>query len=283
MSTMHPRTLRTLRTLCTLCTLLLPACNSRTPTAPTPPPAPPPVSPLPPASSVLQISVIGDQWIYTTATPVQMTARLITSTTPLEYVDGSQGVHWSVEPAGIATIDSQGRVTPQALGTARAIATYGEKQSFNPFRVLPGYGGQWSGEFIVTACTGGADPRECGRIMIGEGLRPNRYQFSLDLSQFRDQISGTLHEVRSPGAGGDVVVPVTGLVRLNGTLLLEATVPQPNHEPFRVINWSSVANAAVTTMSGAFTQYEPRSTLLTPPYRYVLRMENEFTNISRVQ
>ena len=119
--------------------------------------------------------------------------------------------------------------------------------------------------------------------MIGEGLRPNRYQFSLELTQFRDQISGTLHEVRSPGAGGDVVVPVTGFVRLNGTLVLEATVPQPNHEPFRLINWSSVANGAVTAMSGAFTQYEPRARLTTPPYRYVIRTENEFVNLSRAR
>ncbi len=63
--------------------------------------------------------------------------------------------------------------------------------------------------------------------------------------------------------------------------MLEATVPQPNHEPFRVINWSSTVNAVATAMSGAFTQFEPRRTTFGDPY--VVRTEQEFTNISRAQ
>jgi hypothetical protein len=109
------------------------------PTAPTPPPAPP-VSPLPPQSAILSISVLGDMWIPTTSAPVQMTARVVTSRTPFEWVDG------------------------------------------------------------------------------------------------------------------------TGHVA-----------------------WSSLANAAATLMSGAFTQYEPRSTLMTPPYRCVVRTEHEFANLARAR
>ena len=85
-------------------------------------------------------------------------------------------------------------------------------------------------------------------------------------------------EIRS---NGDKVAPVIGFVRLNGTLVLEATVAQPNHEPFRVINWSSTVNAAATSMSGAFTQFEPRRTAFGDPY--VVRTEQEFANIARAR
>ena len=258
------------------------ACNSSTPTTPTPPPAPP-VSPLP--SAILSISVIGDTWISSTSGQVQWTARLVTSTIPFDWVDGSDRVTWTAEPAGIVSVDRLGRVTPLAIGTATVTARLGDKTGGNSVRVLPNYDGTWNGSFVVTGCTGGSDPRECGRIMFAQdgGLQRTRYPFSLELSQFRDQISGTLRELRDATTRqSDIVAPVTGFVRLNGTLVLEATVPQPNHEPFRVINWSSVANAAATTMSGAFSQYEPRSTLMTPPFRYVVRTENEFVNASHV-
>jgi len=278
-----------MRTACLVvfCTSALVGCNSSTPTSPTPPPALPVVTPsLPPASAIIGISLIGDMWIPTTSPGVKHTPRLITSNTPFDWVDGSDGVTWSIEPAGVATVDTHGNVKPVAIGVATVKAVYGDKTGTNSIRVLPDYAGTWNGEFIVTGCTGGADPRECGRIMFAEdgGLRPTRYPFSLELSQFRDQISGTLRELRDATTRqSDIAAAVTGFVRLNGALVLEAMVPQPNQEPFRVINWSSLANAASTMMSGAFTQYEPRSTLMTPPYRYVVRTENEFANASRAR
>ena len=255
----------------------LSACSS-SPTAPTPPPAPP-LSPLP--SNILSISVIGDMWIVTTSTPVQWTARLVTSTTPFDWVDGSDRVTWTVEPAGVVSVDRLGRVTPLSIGTAHVTATLGDKTGGNNVRVLPDYSGEWRGEYVVTGCTGGHDFRECGRIMQGEagaGIQGGKYPFMLALSQFRDEVTGTLREIR---ANGDKVAPVTGLVRLNGALVLEASLPQPNHEPFRVINWSSTVNAAATTMSGAFTQFEPRRTAFGDPY--VVRMENEFANLARAR
>jgi hypothetical protein len=147
-------------------------------------------------------------------------------------------------------------------------------------RVLPNYAGNWSGEFVISGCTGGFDFRECPRMMFGEGSPGvhRRYPFTLALSQDRDQVSGTLREIRT---NGDIVAPVTGLVRLNGQLVLEATVPQPNQEPFRVINWASIVNAAATTMSGAFTQIEPRRTNFGDPYS--VRTEQEFVSIARIQ
>ncbi len=209
-----------------------------------------------------------------------MTARVITSNTPFEYVDGTEHVTWSVDPAGFATVDHCGRVTPVAVGSFEVVARVGDKSGANRVRVLPDYSGNWSGEFVVSACTGGHDFRECPRMMFGEGApgARRRYPFALTLSQFRDEVTGTLREIR---ANGDIVAPVAGLVRLNGTLVLEATVAQPNHEPLRVFNWSSSVNAAATSMSGAFTQIEPRRTNFGDPY--TVRTEQEFVSIARVQ
>ncbi len=172
-----------MRTTCAalLCAVSLASCNRATPTAPSPvAPAPPPVSQLPPTESILSISLIGDQWVFANAAPVQMAARLVTSTTPFEYVIDNERVTWTVEPAGIATIDRQGRVTPVANGTATVRATLGEKVGTNPIRVLPDFSGSWSGEYVVTGCTGGADFRSCPRIMFNESLDRVRYRFRLD-------------------------------------------------------------------------------------------------------
>jgi hypothetical protein len=99
------------------------------------------------------------------------------------------------------------------------------------------------------------------------------------LSQFRDQVTGS---VREPRASGDLVYAVGGIVRLNGQLVLEATVPKPNNtELLRVFNWASTTNAGVTTMSGAFTKIEPYRTGFNEPY--TLRTEHEFTDLSHTQ
>ena len=101
------------------------------------------------------------------------------------------------------------------------------------------------------------------------------YPFTVTLSQFRDQVTGT---VREPRASGDLVYPVTGIVRVNGQLVVEATVPRTNNEALRVFNWSSTINAGVATMSGAFTKIEPYRTGFDEPY--TIRTEHEFSGLS---
>jgi len=265
--------------LAVLCAGVLAGCNSSTPTSPTPPG--PPV--LPPSSAVLTISLVGDMWIPTNvAAPVQMTARLVTSNTPFDYTAATDGVTWSIEPAGVALIDQHGRVSPVAIGTATVTAKYGDKTGTNPIRVLPDYSGNWSGQFRITGCTGGFDFRECGRMMVGAGAGTGTgiadspfYPFTMTLSQFRDQVTGT---VREPRASGDLVYPVSGIVRVAGQLVLEATANKPSGDALRVFNWSSTTNAGVTTMSGAFTKIEPYRSGFNMPY--TIRTEHEFSNLS---
>ena len=102
------------------------------------------------------------------------------------------------------------------------------------------------------------------------------YPFSLALTQFRDQVTGT---VREPRTSGDLVSPVTGIVRLGGQLVIEANVPRANNEPLRIFNWASTANVGVTIMSGAFTKIEPYRTSFDEPY--TIRTEHEFSGMTR--
>lgn len=272
--------------LAVLCASVLAGCNSSTPTAPTPPTPPVVTSPLPAVNTVVSISLLGDQWIPTNvAAPVQMTARLITSLTPFEYTPATDGVTWSIEPAGVALIDQHGRVSPVSIGTATVAAKYGDQTGINPIRVLPDYSGNWSGQFGITGCTGGYDFRECGRMMAGAGAGSGTgiadnpfYPLTMMLSQFRDQVTGT---VREPRASGDLVYPVSGIVRVAGQLVLEATANKPSGDELRVFNWSSTTNAGVTMMSGAFTKIEPYRTGFGAPY--TIRTEHEFSDLSHTQ
>ena len=261
--------------------MLFASCNHATPTSPTQPD--PPASTLPPASSVLSISILGDMWVPTNSR-VKHTARLVTSTEPFDYVDGSDGVTWSVDPAGIATVDQHGNVTPLAIGTATVKATYGDKTGTNPIRVLPDYSGTWAGQFRITGCSGGHDFRECGRMMSGAGAGSGTafgetpfYPFTVTLTQFRDQVTGTVLE---PRASGDLTYPVSGIVRVNGQLVVEATTTKQGY-PLRVFNWASTANAATTTMSGGFTKIEPYRDAFGLPY--TIRTEQEFSGLSHSQ
>ena len=259
------------------------ACNSRTPTAPTPPPAPP-VSPLPPADRIVAMSVLGDQWIALNGGPVQMTARvftrLATSEGPGEFVDDTEHVAWSVESPGVVAIDRQGLATPLANGTTRVIATLGDKSARHSIRVLPNYSGTWSGNYIITACSGGVDFRTCPRLLFTETNNQRiLYPFRLTLTQERDAVTGTLIETNR--AFGDVATPVTGFVRLAGQLVIEASTPREGLESFQLTNSSIVFNTTFTQITGAFTkilQFRSFGNILLS-----MRTEHEFTNVARAQ
>ena len=125
-----------------------------------------------------------------------MTARLVTSNSPFEYVNGTDGVTWSIDPAGVATIDQRGRVTPVASGNAIVTASYGDKTGTNSIRVLPDYVGHLVGRLRRHVVH--RRPRFSRVLAHHEPDRWRRcadvYPFTLTLSQDRDQVTGTLRE-----------------------------------------------------------------------------------------
>jgi Bacterial Ig-like domain (group 2) len=227
------------------------------------------------------MAVLGGQWIVVGGAPLQFTAlvytRIATTELPAEYVEDSEHVAWSSDPSGIVSIDRQGRVTALSSGSTLVKATIGDHSATSQIRAVPDYTGQWSGTYIVTNCTGALDPRTCGRMMLGESFTRIPYPFSLTLSQDRDQVTGTLNET-SPTFNR--VTPVNGYLRLTGSLVLEAVVPQPDLEAFRITNWVCTETSSRTQLSGAFTRIAP-TRFSTGGNVYTLRTEHEFSGVTR--
>ena len=264
-------------------TLALSACGSNTPTAPTPTPVPPPVvaSPLPPSEQILHFSIYGDEWVYLGGQGQQYTVRIDLKSGENPIYD-TDHVTWTVEPATVATIDARGKLTPIAIGQATVTARTPDRSGQSRIRVLPDYAGEWNGTFEIPGCTGGFDFRECGRLEFGlvgngPGVRA-KYPFTVSLSKFRGDVTGSIRESR---ASGDLTYPVTGFVRDSGDLVLEAIAPQSGNEPLRIFNWSSRLANGVGAMSGAFTKIEPKRGPFGEPY--TIRTEHEFTGLSRTR
>lgn len=262
-----------------LCAMSLAGCNRETPASPTPPGPPINTSPLPPASQIVRMNVSGGNWVVVGGNPLQMTARIYTRLNPDEYIDDADHVTWTVNPTGILAVDPQGRVTGSSAGTASVVATVGDKSASWNVRAVPEFTGTWSGNYSITGCTGARDFRTCGRLMIDQSTgRQALYPFSLMLSQLQDRVTGTLRET-SPTFSRET--PVSGFVREAGVLVLEASVPQADLEPFQITNWSMTMNGARTQVSGGFTRIAPTKNdfIGLPPY--TLRTEHEFSSVTR--
>jgi hypothetical protein len=256
-----------------VCAISLAGCNRETPASPTPPVV---TSPLPPADKIVSMSINGGQWVVVGGAPLQLSARVYTRVeAPAQYVDDTEHVTWSVEPAGVVSVDQKGLVTGVGNGAARVTATVGDHSAFNVMRAVQDYTGTWSGNYTVTGCSGAADPRTCGRLMLGEGLKPIAYPFTLTVSQLQDHVTGTLHE-ESVAFKQDT--PVTGFVRVSGELVLEGFVPLPEHLNFTITNWSSTFSQSDGKANGAFTRIAPTFTTFTT---YILRTEHEFSGVTR--
>ena len=191
---------------------------------------------------------LGDrrQWISTTSTPVQMTARSSRAPHRSSGSTAAIDVTWTVEPAGIVSVDRLAASRRSRLARATVTATLGDKTGGNNVRVLPDYSGNWSGEFVITGCTGGHDFRECGRMMFGEGGPGVRSPVSVHPDVVAGPRSGHRHVTRDPRQrrhrrAGDRIRSSQ-----RARSCSRRPLPQPNHEPFRVINWSSTVNAAAT-------------------------------------
>ena len=161
-----------MRSLCAvlLCAMSLAGagCNREGPTSPTPPGPPVVGSPLPSPASIVRIFVSGGSWVVQGGNPLQMTAQVYTRINPDEFVDGTAHVAWTVEPSGVLTVDRQGHVTGVASGTARVIATVGDKSGSISVRSVPEFTGTWAGNYFISGCSGAPDFRTCSRLMIDQ-------------------------------------------------------------------------------------------------------------------
>jgi hypothetical protein len=125
---------------------------------------------------------------------------------------------WSSDAPNVATVDSTGRVTGVDSGSATISVEFQARKATKMVRVLPNYGGNWTGSYTVTNCTQTEEFETmpfCGSggIQIGDIL-----PLSLQFTQAVDILSGTtglsllvsdpIGPIAIPGNGQPTVVAV---------------------------------------------------------------------------
>jgi hypothetical protein len=173
----------------------------------------------------------------------------------------------------------RGNVTAVAPGQANVTASFGGKHGTGRIRVVPNYLGTWEGNYQVTNClnqTG--DPRSC----LSSSLDPVRPMRLTVTNQNRDQINGTLVLDTRPAI--QRAIPVAGVIRLSGTLVVEASFPTPvlglPDGRIEISNWNTLVDASETRMSGGFTETNTWTSFTGFPN--LLRYEHELRTVARV-
>ena len=146
---------------------------------------------------------------------------------------------WSTDNSAVATVDTTGTVTAVGPGQVNVIADYQGQRAVKLVRVVPDYGGHWTGQFASTGCqvTGDFQSDWCGRV---SGVAP----VTFDLIQTRDIVSGnwTLLDLSGVFDGG---------IAQPGTLSLTGAVYQ-GPAKIDVTNWQSISTDN-RTMTGHFS------------------------------
>lgn len=142
---------------------------------------------------------------------------------------------WSTSAAAIATVDSStGKVTGVANGTVTISLDYQGVHGSKSVRVVPFYGGNWAGSYIVSGCTqdqGFSDSNQCSNFPIGKSLT-----YGLQLVQAFDVVSGTTN-IGLIGTSGDTeTIQPDGSVTLTTTAFAGTTTI--------VASWALISQAA---------------------------------------
>ena len=102
---------------------------------------------------------------------------------------------WSVDNAGVLSIDAAGRATARATGTSNVIAIYQGQQATRLVRVAPDYQGRWVGTYLVTACNESGDFQRASFCSL---FLDQTQPVTLTLTQNLDQVAGTIVLFSSP-------------------------------------------------------------------------------------
>lgn len=224
--------------------LFLLGCTDGTPDHPSAP-TPRPLD-IPPVAGVTvigpRIMKIGEMQPFQFAVRLEDGSRL-----DVEKLD------WSSDDPPVARVDVRGIVTAIASGGTTIRAGFGGKQGQQPLRVVPEYAGTWTGQYRVTACQGGADPRTCGRIIFPD---PNR-DARLTLTMNQELASGTfIWNASSDVLAANTTIPISGVIRLAGALVLEGFRPSTDTRErelgmgTRLTNWNAVLNGQGRLIGG---------------------------------
>jgi Bacterial Ig-like domain (group 2) len=133
---------------------------------------------------------------------------------------------WSSDNESVATVDGQGRVTPNANGRTLIRLASGTIQGTREIRVVPNYQGRWVGQAQIIACSAtGLYVREatCGTTFPNGRL----LTVGLTLTQAtRDIVSGVF--TRSPVQSASFTVPIEADGAITFTAPIVIASPPPS-------------------------------------------------------
>lgn len=188
-----------------------------------------------PTSSVL--TAPGAQTLTATATLSNGTTQTITPV-------------WTIDNPRVATIDGAGRLSAVDAGSASIVASHEGRSTTASVRVVPPFGGSWSGAFRQVACDA-PDTAACRSLppSVTRDLR-----VTARFEQRSTTVTGRL-ELSSNGQPSGVV-DVAGAITLDGRLELEAAAfsgGAPDAQA-RVVGWkSTLASPGFDVMRGGFS------------------------------
>jgi hypothetical protein len=222
------------------------ACSgSASPSAPTPPP----IVTVQPTVQAINVTMPG---LLVVGTSELGSATSTMSNGAVQGVSGS----WSSDNNSVASVDSSGRVTPNANGRTFIRLTAAGIQGTREIRVVPNYQGRWFGQGQVIGCTQSGvwlQINACGSFPNGRTL-----SFTLTLTQAtRDVVSGSFARGQLQGASFTIPVESDGAITFGAQVVGGPPGVATLTESWRV---NSLTNGSLI---GGLTE---RSVALTPPF-----------------
>ena len=224
---------------------LMPACGGN-------------ANPVAPNPTVAGLVISGADYLLTgSATTYTATATLSDGTTR------TVTPVWSSSAAGVATVDSAGRVDGRTHGSTTLTAAHDGRSASKTVQVVNNYSGSWSGRYIVRACQDSgifsdgfhtpisSDVPWCQDKVLGNGIG-SEHSFVFRLSQ----TGGNYSEIRATFGGNTDGIP--GTVTADGRLKLEGDLKLldwygDHWGDFHVIGWDTNLDEA-GGMTGRWTQ-----------------------------
>jgi hypothetical protein len=171
-------------------------------------------SPPAPSGTVVAIAVGSTGPTVFLGTPETFTAVATLSTGATENL--AVGA-WSSSAPSIAIVETgTGKVTSVANGEVTVSVDYQGVRGSKTVRVVPNYGGNWFGMYVVTSCTqtdGFSDTNVCSGFPVGQ-----TFQYGLQFTQTADVVSGRTT------IGLLQTTDFTASIALDGTMSFTATV-----------------------------------------------------------
>lgn len=152
---------------------------------------------------------------------------------------------WSSDAPSVATVNG-GLLVGLLAGEATIIADYEGRRATRKIRVIPDFGGSWTGGYRITSCTDSGVLDGICDVEDTSGV----YRVDLVFTQNNAALTGSVQPF------ADLVIPVTGSLAIDGLLTLSGSAVQTSDGVVikgDIVDWSARLPSATQMMTGRFT------------------------------